>query len=313
MRRTIYLIGRMVDSVYEKDATGFMKALRRFTILTAATISVGLLQDILTQVIFRRPQPPDEDKKSMLDKSIGALVTMQFFGPVTRMLEMGNRSSPTTGDIVLQWMPQVQALADLIGFGWNMSINKTGLSDASFGRLGQTSLGTQSEALARRHFGAVATIQDWISSFAFPDYEQYKTIRRDVSNWKRDQGQEPTTSISQVNGKYYPIRQALVYGEYDKARELVQDFYASEFKALRDAKTSDPREFTKVVEGLRGSLESSAPINISHETSEAKPTSDVMRFLVSLPQDKRRPYFTRDYIYRSWVDALAPRQSNSNQ
>jgi hypothetical protein len=260
-----------------------MGSLRRATGLIAGTLGAGITSMILRQAVkgdFRQFKKDEEE--GLTNLATGAFVESGLLGPVQRMVTPLNMDNGQTEAGLVRMMPQVSALVDV----FNAAIGRGKFGDFEPGR-------RLSESLFK-NTPAAKVFRDWFDRVAYPEFVQYQVTRQASAKFEVGLTKDEKRNISaQYNPDYHIIYEFTARNDMEAAKE--------ERDLLIKRKIEEGENPLKVLEGLRASLMSRAPVSLSLKNTWA--------FYRSLSPAEREKHQAVQRRYLGIVNRIAPRRN----
>jgi hypothetical protein len=250
----------------------------------------GMLINFIRDALTRKPPDPDDD---LWKKVSAGLIQSQFLGPVTGMLWKQGPDPSSALAFAAGFAPKLKAVGDLIAIVHD-ELSKLVGTPTAWGHYGRLPVGKQLEMFERRQFGVARIALRWLDSRLYPNVELVSEVKGWVRTWDKDQqrqkGYVSTATGEPLNPDYWEIRQAVSNLDYPAARRLVAVF-------VKD-KQREKQNLEEALGGLRASLMSSRPLNLSVENGR------MFQFLNTLTADRRAKALSLNARYVGIVEAL---------
>lgn len=292
IRANIDVASNLAEAIKSGKAENILPAMRRSTVFLAGVLGAGAVSQILRQAIkgdFRKTRAAED----VGDLAKGAFAEAGLFGPMHRLNDAFTYDGGTTEKALIGFMPQIAALVDV----FNAAVGR--------GKFGQFGPGKRFKEEALNNAPLAKGFRNWLDANAYPDLVKYKETREASSNWRRENGttedKRSLTTEAQLNPDYFPVFEAIQRDDPELAREAMKDFIKNEIKEGRGAKLSER------MDALKASLVSRSPIPLSMtNTGKGSQVPPMLRFLASLPQEKRQRFVQEHGRYMRLVNMIVP-------
>lgn len=273
----------VVDAFKTKDPAKLLGAMQGASYVLIGLYGAGVVSGILRQAAkgdFRQLR----DEEGDMDRFKSAMLEAGLYGPVQRAFTPFNFDGGQTEKGMVGMMPHVSALVDL----FNAAIGRGKFGDFLPGR-------RLTEAFVKNTPIAKGFV-NWFDKTAYPEKVTYDAIRSDVNKFQEKVlGKENRFLSTQYNPEYFPIWEMAVRGNKEEAIELRNKFVQN---SIGQGKFID-EELSR----LRQSLIARAPIALSND----KRHHNLLKFIMSLPEEKKMTYLRAQMDYMGTVNMLVPR------
>lgn len=249
-------------------------------VAVGSVVGSGMLMNMLMDKIKGRPE---DDQETLVDKGMRALWEAEILSQVTWVTRPGQYA--TSGE---KWLfslaPHVQTLADLVSLVRSVYSPET--TNETWAKLPfPEKLGA---VLVDRTPAVKAAIHQTDLQM-HPYLKEYQEVRRASSTWR--QKNFPTPSEAGVqNPLYAGVWQAAIRGDRDEMVEARNDYLREQIQAGKDPAES--------LRNLRTSMLAHRPIPLADE--------NMLRFLQTVPKEKRAAYIRTNLRYEALVELAAP-------
>jgi hypothetical protein len=216
-----------------------------------------------------------------VEKAFKALEEVAVLGGAQRMLDPFHYDQGMVERTILGLFPQVGMVKDLLG------------AMLKYGRYGQASFPRRTSEALVKHTPLVKAFRAQVDALVFPERILHQEIARESRRFISEvvHPGQPFVGEPVLDMDYVRLHEAIVDGDASVAQGVMREVLKEKTKEFGN----DP---IKALQAIRSSLLGRAPIPLSDE--------NLVRFLLSLPVEKRKRFLTAQARYVGAVNMVAP-------